>query len=244
MNLRNLVGRGAAVAALMGLIAAPAARADGTMVPGGTIGTALYKSSANNIFATFIQSQASYNDDLYFYLTVPGAGQFIFSNHGTVAGTTVNVTQSSLLAIGNEAIFSICAQVAAVGTATTPGGACTASTQYYTGSASRNPDNQFHAAVWTRAAYLAGCATATAIATNACTAAGQAYLNTADGMQIEFIVGFEDSFNYNIDRDFNDIIFGLRGVSTVPEPVTMSLLATGLVGMGGVGSLRRRKIKK
>lgn len=33
----------------------------------------------------------------------------------------------------------------------------------------------------------------------------------------------------------------LCGTTTVPEPMTMSLLATGLVGMGGMGAFKRRR---
>ena len=34
---------------------------------------------------------------------------------------------------------------------------------------------------------------------------------------------------------------GCGPTTTVPEPITMTLLATGLAGMGGAGAVRRRK---
>jgi len=54
----------------------------------------------------------------------------------------------------------------------------------------------------------------------------------------------------NSDNDFNDsyMQFVIEGVGTpeesvVPEPVTMTLMAIGLVGMGGASAARRRKQK-
>lgn len=54
----------------------------------------------------------------------------------------------------------------------------------------------------------------------------------------------------NSDSDFNDswMQFVIEGVGTpaenvVPEPVTMTLMAIGLVGMGGASAARRRKQK-
>lgn len=54
----------------------------------------------------------------------------------------------------------------------------------------------------------------------------------------------------NSDSDFNDswMQFSIEGVGTpgenvVPEPVTMTLMAIGLVGMGGASAARRRKQK-
>lgn len=232
MKSFNVVGRAAVAVAVLALAAAPAARADGTAPAGGSVGAQLYKNSSSNIFVTYVGKQAAYTNDLYYYLTFGGSGQYLLRND-VALGTEVNVTSSSALAVGSEAIFSICANLGAAA----PGTGCTANNQYYTGPESRNPDNRFHATVWERSVYLTQC-----VLVNACSAASVAAIN-ALAPEYTLIVGFEDSFNYGIDHDMNDVVFGVRGVSTVPEPVTMSLLATGLVGMGGAGAFKRR-VKK
>lgn len=44
------------------------------------------------------------------------------------------------------------------------------------------------------------------------------------------------------DQDFNDLVFEVRApTTTIPEPVSMTLLGSGLVGLGGAGAWRRRR---
>ena len=230
MKALNVVGAGALVAAFA-LVAAPAAHADGVAVAGGSIGEQIYKSGTDNLFVKFIGKQASYTNDTYYFLTLGSAGEFLFRNSLSNLGMEKEVTTSAALATGAEAIFGICANV---GSATPEGTGCTEGNTYYTGPASRNPDDRFHAAVWTRDAFLAGCA----LDPSRCNAD---VVDLLSDPEYNLVIGFEDSFNYNIDDDFNDVVFAVKGASTVPEPVTMSLLATGLAGMGGAGVFKRRK---
>ncbi|MDB9313850.1 DUF4114 domain-containing protein [Spirulina sp. CS-785/01] len=49
------------------------------------------------------------------------------------------------------------------------------------------------------------------------------------------VLGFEDLWNGG-DKDYNDTVFAVQGVTTVPEPASV----LGILGVGGVMLLRRR----
>lgn len=84
---------------------------------------------------------------------------------------------------------------------------------YYSGAPSNNPDGVQHVQLW----------------------------KIADG-RYGIKVGFEDLYGGG-DKDYNDLVFEVSGVThmVTPEPVTIALLGSGLVGLGGAGFVRRRR---
>lgn len=82
---------------------------------------------------------------------------------------------------------------------------------YFSGPMARNKDSKFHLLV-----------------------------TDLGGGTYQFSGGWEDTENGG-DEDFNDVMFEISGVTVTPEPVSMTLMATGLAGLAGVAGRRRRK---
>jgi hypothetical protein len=227
MHISPLPRYAAPLVAALVLAAAPL-RAQGPFVgdePGGTI---TYE--GGDVTLTLLFQDALYENQLFVFRSAigntfdPANAISVFSNRAAIGSTfTFNPAAELGLSAGDEIIFGICANVP-----TGDGGSCgsfgTTNGVHYTGGADRNFDNAVHAVVATSCgSELCGSFTGTA-------------------------VGFEDIREVNpplpIDRDFNDIVFGVQQNPTtvVPEPMTMTLLATGLAGMSGAGLFRRRKV--
>jgi hypothetical protein len=91
-------------------------------------GLSVIVTSTDDIIATYRGNSAAYSNDLY--LDSPGGPIFIFNNHASAVGSTVNLGSFD---IGTELLFRL--HVNDTGY------------DFFTGPASRNPDGKAHARV-------------------------------------------------------------------------------------------------
>ena len=164
---------------------------------------------SGDIFVQYLGSDAAFASVMFMWVGPEiPFDDFLFNNYGTPLGTVVDV-QDTNLPIGAELLFTLCVT-------TTPGEGATCPAATYQVSNGMVGGGVWMK-VWTAADY-----------------------STEIGLDLtgyEYVVGFED-MTQGSDFDYNDAVFAIRGVSTVPEPLTVTLVATGLVG---IGAIRRQR---
>ncbi|WJW76611.1 PEP-CTERM sorting domain-containing protein [Thiohalobacter sp. IOR34] len=165
----------------------------------GTEGLKVIVGNSNPIIATYQGNSAMYSNDLYL---VQGDGDvFIFNNHSSAVGSQVNLGS---FPVGTELVFRL--HVNNTGY------------DYFTGPASRNPDQHVHARV------------------------------QENWQPKETLVSFEDlyngPFNYNdLSFSFTNTVTTPPPPPTggVPEPAVASLFLIGLAASGVAARSKRRR---
>jgi hypothetical protein len=152
----------------------------------GTEGFSVIVGSTNDVIATYQGNSAAFSNDLYLQNT----GTFIFNNHTSPVGSTANLGS---FAIGTELIFRL--HVNNTGN------------DFFTGPASRNPDNEPHARVQN------------------------------NWMPNETLVSFEDLLNgpfvYNdLSFSFTNTVSSPTPTLPTPEPAAAAVLGMGLAMLG------------
>jgi hypothetical protein len=94
----------------------------------GTEGLSVFVTSTDDIVGTYLGNSASYSNDLY--LDTSSGPIFGFNNHASLVGSQVNFGS---FAVGSELIFRLHVN--------------DTNQSYFTGSANRNPDGNYHARV-------------------------------------------------------------------------------------------------
>lgn len=155
----------------------------------GTEGLKVFATGNGPVIATYEGNSAGYSNDLLL------GSLFIFNNHASPVGSSVNL---GTFAPGSELVFRL--HVNNTGD------------DFYTGDASRNVDNMFHARVQE---------------------------NWKPGVTL---VSFEDLRGTPEGANgYNDLSFSFTNTNAVPEPETYAMMLGGLAVLGAMARRRKSK---
>lgn len=182
-----------------------------------------------SIFVHFLWSVAEADNQLWLFSDYGNPVQKIFDVPGNYPDPSNSIPPGPVeitVNIGDKLLFGLCTSLGGgfADVCTDPA----SYTVFYMGPGATNNDGMIHAAIvpwniW-----------------NAFATPGSP--NAVEGAMV---VGFEDNTaEGGADWDYNDVVFSFEGVSVVPEPATMVLLATGLIGLSGAGFIRRRRANR
>lgn len=206
-----------------GLSASPQPQAQHFPVANGTLVPQLIPhATASNVFVAFLGHSAAFSDDVSFYYQTGNTWQFLFNNQTAAFGQTVQLLGT--FNIGDPLIFKL--------VVTPPGGA--QQKTYYTGIGDGSDNGGFANNDGKVHMYNA---------TYSCTSplwTGGPAVNCAPLAGFNAQIGWED-LPQTGDKDYNDLMFAVKGAMANPEPVSMLLIGTGLAGVSAVARRRRRQ---
>ncbi|HZF68751.1 MAG TPA: PEP-CTERM sorting domain-containing protein [Gemmatirosa sp.] len=201
--------------ATVALFAAGTAMTAGAQTP--TPSAADFTSMGGNVSVRFLGSDAADRSVLFYQIgnTFNPGGAFtqLFINNGpgaTAPGTQVNIGN---VAAGTNIFFRLVNETQAANSGLL-------NFTFYSGPATRNPDNRLHVGL------TPGSGTAAV--------GGGTYMQ---GFNFEDRSGTVSPLS---DFDYNDLRFEIANATVIPEPSTYALMATGLLGLGGFAVRRRR----